>query len=83
MLTLASVGSPKGIDSSRQWLNITDANKDGIQFKNDFDILSVLRNLKIIVIPFFSLISLYFLFLIKFKFIKIHYYSLSKMLQVM
>ena len=28
------------------------------------------RNLKIIVIPFFSLISLYFLFLIKFKFIK-------------
>ena len=29
-----------------------------------------LRNLKIIVIPFFSLISLYFLFLIKFKFIK-------------
>ena len=26
MLTLASVGSPKGIDSSRQWLNITDAN---------------------------------------------------------
>jgi lipopolysaccharide export system permease protein len=29
-----------------------------------------LRNLKIIVIPFFSLIALYFLFLIKFKFIK-------------
>jgi len=28
------------------------------------------RNLKIVVIPFFSLISLYFLFLIKFKFIK-------------
>jgi len=28
------------------------------------------RNLKIIVIPFFSLIALYFLFLIKFKFIK-------------
>ena len=29
-----------------------------------------IRNFKIIVIPFFSLISLYFLFLIKFKFIK-------------
>ena len=29
-----------------------------------------LRNLKIIIIPFFSLIALYFLFLVKFKFIK-------------